>query len=385
VEEIKEQRIQSIDVIRGISIFGILIVNMYSYHSTAFYVNPIYMEKNELDQWTWWFTDVFFQASFYPLFAILFGFGLAVQMDRIRKRGESIWPPMLRRLLFLLLIGLIHAIFLWSGDILVVYAVLGFLFLPAARMKAKNLFRTALLLYILPSFFLLIFGSQLNGKILDETIAQQIERAEESALIYKEGSFMEVTGVRFKEWAVTNGEGAIILFILVYPLILFGASLAKSGILHSTEKSKKVFKNLLFATLPLGLLFKISPYVEGHIGSELLQDLIGGPLLSIAYFAAIILLVSKGKRKILSYIANVGRMSLSNYIFQSVICTTFFYGYGFGLFGEVSYFEGTMIAIGIYVLQIFVSNHWLKKYHQGPLEAIWRQFTYLVHIKMKKG
>ena len=382
---IQEGRIFLIDVLRGIAILGIFLVNIFSFHTPYLYVDLAELADSKLDEWIFILNDIFIQASFYPLFAIIFGYGLIIMKEKLESRGGSFYSVAIRRMMILLIIGLIHAIFIWPGDILVTYAVFGFLLLLFAQLSAKVLAMIAIIMYTIPNLWLFFqilpiasFLEKTNISIFDD------EKATSVTAIYQQGTFVEVTVQRLQDWLMQTGSAFIMLTLMVFPLIILGASLAKGKKLVPNENNARFWRWILIFTLPSGLLLKLVPYIIGkNIAFQHLQDVFGGALLTLAYIAIIYLFCQK-ERKVFTPFSYIGKMSLSNYLFQSILCSFTFYSYGLGLFGQVSYTQSTILAIAIYVIQLILSKLWLKHFRIGPLEWAWRGLTYGKFSQNKK-
>lgn len=382
----QKERIFFIDVLRGISIFGIFLVNMLFFHLPNQYTDPLLNAKTDLDRTIYIFIDIFAQASFYPLFAFLFGYGLMMIKERVEFRGVSSQHVLLRRLLFLLAIGIIHAFLIWTGDILITYALFGFVLLLFIRFSSKTLIKSAFWLYFIPNFLisLLLYLIPQEFLQLDET-----EKAEKAFHTYQQGNFIEITKFRIQEWfEINNSFTLFMMLFLIYPLIQMGAGFAKEHKLENNKENFQYYKKLLVFTLPIALIIKSLPYWRASTyADQYVQDFIGGPLLATSYLSALFMVVNSGyMQKIARFFAAVGKMSLSNYLFQSLICTTLFYGYGFGLYGKMTYTNSTLLVIVIFVVQVFFSHFWLEKYSYGPMEWVWRKFTYrkIIEVKMEK-
>ena len=198
---------------------------------------------------------------------------------------------------------------------------------------------------------------------------------------------MEIFQQRFVEWYMVNNLGnGIILFFSIFPLFLIGAGFAKLKWLEKTKEHQRKLAMIAVVSLVIGGLLKASPYIADYnYFTVSLQDMIGGPVISIFYITAIVLLLqNKSIVKILSPLANVGRLSMSNYLLQSIIGTLLFYSYGFGLYGKISFTTGVVLVVVIYFLQLILSTIWLKYYRMGPVEYIWRFATYGTRPMMKK-
>lgn len=385
------ERILAIDAMRGLAILGIFLVNMQSYALPIFYVNPMDFSKTDLDRFVFGIIDVLVQASFYPLFAILFGCGLTIMYERAKEREQNFTKISLRRMGILLLFGMIHAFFLWPGDILIIYGVFGFLLILIVKMEVtpKALMIFAIILYSVPcSLFLLLYHALFHFGILSLEDLYEPEAARSAIEIYSTGSFLEITEQRIFEWFLINAGGIILLIFMVFPLLMIGVSLARSGKFIPSPENKVFFRKLLYFTFPVGIFFKLTPYLfPGVYVLEQFQDLFGGPILTFAYISLIYLLANSSRfTRIIQLFSAVGKLALSNYIFQSLISTFLFYSYGLGLFGTISYTECALIVMVIFLIQLIFSRVWLNHFRMGPLEWLWRRGTYgkIPNIKLKK-
>lgn len=370
-------RILSLDIMRGFSILGIFLVNMMSFHSPILYLNPHSFWQGA-DKYTYRFIDIFAQSSFYPLFALLFGYSFVLFREKVVSQGLNFSALALRRLFSLLLIGMLHAFFVWHGDILIQFSLLGFILLFLLALPGETLLFGGVLLYGIPAIFLHLWLFILNGLTPNENLnlAKQLA-AERSIQIYQQGSFLEITKQRIIDWLTTNNpENLPFLIVSILPLFLIGAGIAK---LKWLEKHQRSIPYFLVFSLCIGLTFKSLPYF--FIGNSLAQythNSIGGLSLAIFYATAIIKLsdYEKTKKWLLPF-ATVGRMSMGNYLFQSIVSTMIFYQYGLGLYGKVSLLSGTILVFAIFFLQIWLSQIWLNRFANGPVERLWRWIIYL--------
>jgi uncharacterized protein len=383
------KRIESIDRMRGFSLLGIFLVNMISFHSPYFNIDPETWWDGRLNLVTYRFIDLFVQASFYPLFAMLFGYGLVILRERTLEKGLKFNALALRRLSILLLIGIMHAFLVWEGDILITYSVCGFAFLLFIGWSAKRLLIAGMTLYIVPNLLLLLMlgatatlGGGAEFSMYDKLAADQAFQA------YQTGSFAEVTKQRTSEWYENNNlMGLIFYFITILPLFLIGAGAAKMRLFENVEANSRKIAYYAAAFALIGLLIKALPYFGGrNLMTDYAQDVFGGAMLAMAY-ALFIALFSENRKfdRVLSPLAAAGRLSISNYLFQSVFSTLIFYSYGLGYYGKISIFAGTMLALIIYAFQLAVSSWWVKRYYYGPVEWLWRSGTYMKKQRFKKG
>nr|WP_244093927.1 DUF418 domain-containing protein [Jeotgalibacillus sp. R-1-5s-1] len=389
IQPLEQQgRIQALDVMRGFSLLGIFIVNMISFHSPIYYYDPYSWWGDSVNAQTYWFINVFVQASFYPIFAMMFGAGLAIQHYRMKEKGQSFTGFAIKRLAVLLVIGIIHAFLVWSGDILITYAVTGFFLIWMLTLSGKMLLILGFIIYFLPQTLLaviLIFASAVDPTTV--TNFSSVQGIESSINNYGAGTIGEILNQRMDDWLVANNTaGFVSIVIAILPLMMIGAGIAKTGLLRRASEKKKMIGVLAAVFLAAGLVVKTIPYwAETNLAYDFMQDFVGGPLLSLAYMAIIALaMTSSLMAKLLSPLAKTGRMSLTNYLLQSVIGTLIFYNYGLGLYGEVTLLTGTLMALGIFIMQVILSEIWLSKFKQGPMESIWRKLTYPKTQKISK-
>ena len=200
-----KRRIVSLDMMRGFAILGIFLVNMLSFHSPFLYIEPLEWWEDPLDQGIYMFIDIFIQASFYPLFSMLFGYGLVMLSEKTQQKGLSFYPIALRRLFFLLIVGLSHAIFVWHGDILFNYALLGFVFLLFIKVSGKKMLVLGSIFYLLPNLLLLgLLGMAVMLMPGAESTVSVPLLASQSVDVYQYGTFLEITKQRIADWSYTN-------------------------------------------------------------------------------------------------------------------------------------------------------------------------------------
>ncbi len=373
-------RIQSLDVMRGFSLLGIFIINMIAFHSPFLY----------MDGFTWWeipsdralypWIDIFVQASVYPLFAMMFGYGLAIQQKRALERGAPFYSVAFRRLLVLLVIGCIHAFLIWSGDILINYAIFGLFLLLFMRFSGRILLLIGILLFIIPTGFLsvlLTLTSLVDPGGVD--IYTNINGVRDSIAAYSGGTFSDIFTQRLEDWYAVNGPGNLpFLFISIFSMICIGAGAGKLQFLEKVKHKRVKWGIIVLTVFLVGLLLKSLPVLlEANIATSYIQDSLGGPFLAASY-AIIVALVMEYSwiRKITKPLAAAGKMSLTIYLTQSIIGTLIFYSYGLGLYGRISLTTGTLLAVGIFLIQIILAEIWFMKFKHGPVEKVWRLLTY---------
>lgn len=394
-----EERIETLDVLRGFALFGILTVNMAGF---SWPMDQVLMGRSLWESRADLIADgivgFLAEGKFYPLFSFLFGLGVALQMERAEARGAEFAGRFCRRLLVLLSFGLAHAILVWEGDILVWYALCGFLLLAFRKRKPSTLLIWVAVCLLIPALLILALWAMLAGASLVPEISQIIQRElaqdseasarqlEESIRVFARGRYGEILAERFGNllfmWMI-----GIFFVPTCFAMFLLGLYAGQRRIFQNIEENVGRFRRLLFWGLALGIpanllytfgnnLSDISDvYFLWLLSSAVLA--IGGPTLGLTYAAGLTLLLRAGVWKRASRpVAAAGRMALSNYLFQSLICTTLFYSYGFGLFGSVGRAAGLVFVGVIYLAQVAFSAAWLKHFQFGPMEWLWRSLTY---------
>lgn len=393
------ERIAWIDVLRGLAIFGILLENMLFFGGPS---NLLQMDQpwwsSPIDRIVVWAIQWLEQGKFYSLFSFLFGLGMALQMQRIEAHGGRFVRVCVRRLVVLLLIGLCHATLVWWGDILTTYAVLGFVLLAFRIRGDKTLVFWSLVCWLVP----VVLVAGVTGLValvrlfpegataLEQNVAARqemlVQLAHYSVASYAHGSYAEILAQRVLDlqqaWIGTAfaAPGIFMMFLL-------GLWAGRRGLVDDPAEHPRLLRRLLLWGLPLGLLCHLG-YVLSlgsgsrsepspvQLGGYVLYTL-GLPPLTFGYAAAVVLLAGRaGRVGLLAPLAAVGRMSLTNYLVQSLLCTTLFYSYGFGLYGRIGPALGLVPTVLIYTGQVFFSVWWLRRFRFGPLEWLWRSLTY---------
>ncbi|MEK5102061.1 DUF418 domain-containing protein [Cytobacillus sp. FSL M8-0252] len=373
----ENRRIHSIDAMRGFALFGILIVNFLSFHSPYTHIDPFNYWDKAGDSTVFPIIDVFFQASFYPLFSLLFGYGVMILKERAELKGVHSPLLLARRFLFLLIIGLCHALFIWHGDILVTYAIAGFALILFIELSGKLLILLGLLIYIIPNLllvgvlFLTLFIEPDLSVMMTTSVADIVQ-------VYQSGTWLEIVRQNIDDWLMNNNLATMpILMISILPLFLIGAGLRKLQVVEKLEQRRMTAFVLMIVFLTTGYLIKLLPsFISTNLAMQYIQDIFGGPLVAVGYSLLILVLVNSKIGMITKPLQTIGRLSMTNYLMQSIVATCLFYSYGFGLYGNVSLLTGTMIAIILYVCQIVLSMIWMKYFVYGPFEWCWRWFTY---------
>lgn len=392
-------RLEIIDFLRGFALFGILMVNLPLMNA------PFTTEMGDFVLWSdkintlaSVFIRFFFTGKFYALFSLLFGIGFFLFFKKVEDGSSGILSVYRLRLLWLLVFGILHVFFLWFGDILIIYALIGFIMLLFRKKSNKTLIIWAIILILVPIIIVSLFALFMHLVMMVPEVSAEINKAyaeaylnlkelTENALnIYANGTFFEIINMRLNEYS--NIIGAILFFAPnVLSMFLIGIVLARKAVFQNFQKNRKFFKKLMMICLPIAIAGNVL-YIYSISGSSMLEinfytalfmigHGIGSPAMTFVYISIIVLLF--GTKMHLSFfkaISKTGRMALTNYLTQSIICTTLFFSYGFGLYGKINIWQGIILTISIYSVQVIWSHFWLKYFRFGPFEWAWRSLTY---------
>ncbi|WP_170006686.1 DUF418 domain-containing protein [Bacillus fonticola] len=377
-------RVHSIDVTRGIALLGILLINVMSFHAPFLYVDPYTYWEEEF--WLYSLIDLFVQGSFYPLFSLLFGFGTVFLFEKCVREGRRFLSVYIRRLLFLAIVGLLHGLFIWSGDILFAYALTGVVSGLFIKLPAKPLLIIGGLWFLVPQLLMggLMFLASLSSGG-DMGMPVDVVGIQQSIEAYRYGSWAEIQQMRFTDWQKSNGSAIIVFQIgMLVPFFLIGMGLAKTNLFrgHQTTGALTWFW-ILFT---VGIAIKLIPYVTSFsLGPFTVHEYIGGPLVAFSIPFLVHSLVQNGRvTRVANALANMGKLSFTMYLLQSLIGTFVFYNIGFGLYSQVTLLQGTLFAIALYTVQVVAANLWMRNFQIGPFEFVWRAVTYGKRPEMKR-
>jgi uncharacterized protein len=387
------ERIQSLDFLRGFAILGILIMNVQSFSMPgAAYMNPTaYGDLQGANYWVWILSHIFGDQKFMTIFSILYGAGIILVTQRAEERTGSSSGLHYRRTFWLLIIGLIHAHIIWYGDILVHYAICALLVYLFRKMKPGNLLVIGICLIAVHTILYTFFGMSISNwppEALEGAKTGWIPGQSEINL-----EISKVTGT-WAEQVAHNSQSALFLETLVFlilflwragGLMLIGMALYKMGVL-TAKRTTRYYRNGMLVSFLIGfpiVIFGVYKNFQAewsfeysmYIGSQF--NYWGSIFVSFGYICGI-MLVAKSQLYpwLRDRFAAVGQMALTNYIAQSIICTIIFFGIGFGLFGQIERSGQVLVILALWIVQIAWSRPWLNRFKFGPLEWIWRSLTY---------
>ena len=396
------ERILALDVLRGFAVLGILVMNIASFSMPlATYSNPlVFGDLSGANWWVYAFSHLFADQKFMTMFSMLFGAGIVLVTDRAEAKGASPWNLHGRRMLWLALIGLIHAYFLWYGDILFTYAVCGVAVYGMRKQKPRTLAITALVVFSLPT----LLGLMAQTSMPHWPEEQRLELArdwsppedqlQDEIATYRQGWWAQMearlpTAVMLQTTALLFFSGW-----KAAGLMLLGMALYRWNVLTG-RASPTLYRALLFLgfglCLPL-VIFGLVRNLEAGYAHDYTMFLGGIPNywgsvgVSLGYVGGICLLLrTDGLQGLKARLSAVGRMALTNYLMQTIICTTLFYGHGFGFFGSLDRAHQVLVVVGVWIFQLVASPLWLQRYRFGPAEWLWRSLTYSSRQPLRKA
>ena len=384
------ERIEVLDALRGAALFGIIAANMRGFSGPlAAYFDHTLMWTDPVNRMTQVFVDIFIQGKFITLFAFMFGTGFAIQMERADRSGIASRSFYVRRLAILLLFGVIHFLFVWWGDILAPYAVMGFLLMLFRTRSQKAVLRWSAALFAYPLLFgTLLFVLHSSGVPIPSPPPTTPDELQRIIGVYADGSYGAIVRQNLRE-APFMLFGFIFFYPRVLGVFLFGLWVWREGIVRDLPSRTALLRRCQKHGLWIGLLFNAiavalteifhpDPLAPSALGLTIGFALtIGVPAGSLFYASTIALLWGKMRwRARLRPLVAVGRMALTNYLLQSLVCTTLFYSWGGGLYGDVGPLRGFVPTVAIYAAQVVLSVWWLRHFTMGPMEWLWRRLAY---------
>lgn len=387
------ERFAILDILRGFALLGICMANFPEFSLYNFLPQEVKssMSTAAADNITRWLLYIFVDGKFYTLFSLLFGIGFSIIIRNAERKGANGFRIFYRRMGLLLVIGFMHLMFIWSGDILMLYALLGMLLPLFRRMSDKGLLRWAaffLLLPVLIDFVCEITHTSLalpsvrlqemycaRYGINADNFAYWLRDAEDYGTVFQflvQGAF-----VRMQEFIEGNR------YFKVLGLFLTGFFIGRNRIYADMEEKKallsKVFRYGLAIGLPCSFLYAWSAMGRHPLGIAMHSVFYLASVypLGFAYAAGSGLFYLKTKNGTAwKWLAPTGRMALTNYIGQSVIGMFLFYGIGMGLGTTFGLLQTEIVVLAVFLFQMAFSAGWMSAFKFGPLEWVWRMLTY---------
>lgn len=417
------ERLISLDIIRGIALFGILLMNITGFGLPAAYSDPTnYGGAQGADLLAWWIITMFFEGTQRGLFSLLFGAGVILLTSRIEARGGESADIFFRRNLWLVVFGILHGfVLLWTGEILFYYGVTALFVYAFRNARPRTLLSIALAGLLFNAAWNLAdaraglanhaqwqqaqAAQDAGGKLTREQ-TQAIEAWEETArdmkpdaatiqatIDAKRGSYLDVMlfqapkVVHNQSWWLYRG------FFDIFSMMLIGMAAFRLGLLQLGHARRPYYWmvglgygiGLCVNHLETSHLLANNFSVLSRLQVEVSYDL-GRLAMTSGHLGLLMLFCNSGllgwlKRRL----AAVGQMALTSYLSHSIICALVFYGFGLGLFGQLARHELYYVVVSIWIFQLIVSPIWLARFRFGPVEWLWRSLTYGERQPMRRG
>jgi uncharacterized protein len=397
----QSDRIVSLDVLRGFAVLGILVMNIQSFSMPdSAYFNPTsYGNLQGLDYWVWFLSHLLVDSKFMAIFSMLFGAGMVLMAERMEAGERRPGPVHYRRMVILLLTGLAHAWLLWTGDILFAYAMCGLLVYLFRKRRPRTLIilgvvslGVATALAILSQVFLPYWPPEQVAE-MSEWFAPSAATLAETLNTFR-GSWSQQNALRFEN-ALMMQTGAFLSFVSwrAGGLMLIGMGLYKLGVFNATLAKRTYWWMIgVGAVVGIPVILLGVRYHNAHAWA-FETSFFGGQQfnywgsipVALAWVGVVMLacLRLQGGR-LYSALAATGQMALTNYLLQTLICTTLFYGHGFGLYGSVERSGQILIVFAIWAATLVWSPLWLARFRFGPFEWLWRTLTYMKSQPMRR-
>ena len=375
-------RIDVADILRGIAIAGIVLLHFIEHLN--FYAFP---EPTRLDQAVWDSAFFIFGGKMYAIFALLFGLSFFIQNDNQAKKGVDFRPRFLWRMLLLLIWGLFDLCF-YNGDILSVYAVCALFVVPFIRSRNSVLIAIAAVMFIQPVEQVCIIRGLANP---DAAPLGFSGSGAHYAAMYEacaEGSFLQVAEAGIVHGFISNFQWAIANGRLTQTVCLFtiGILLGRRRLFYDEGDNLRIWKHILLGSLVMFCL--VNPWNGGwakNVGNEGIANALSAMQTMWRNFSMMWIIVSgvcllyyrARARKVLAVLAPYGKMSLTNYLGQSMIGSLLFYNWGFGLYAVSGHTMSICIGLAVVILQIGFSQLWLRHHKRGPFETVWNRLTWI--------
>lgn len=392
------ERIEQLDVLRGLAVLGILLVN-----APAFAMPYAVSENPPLSplgfgpdaQAAWWVMQTFFHQKFVTLFSILFGVSVFLvggerRVDRDRSRVLK------RRLLWLMLFGVVHGALIWFGDILLLYGVIGLLMMLCRGWDVRKLMTVGTALALISTA--LLIGSQVALQFAPAEVQAWVAEAAGSASSvqtmiaeYRSG-LAGSQAANFQAW-IRLAVGSVIAFgPMTLGLMMWGLALFKAGVLQGRASLRTYTVLALCGGSALAVIgWNAQDQIRDGFpaatrGTDALPNFVLAPIATLGYIALLNLALKGGlARRAALALAPVGRMAFTNYIAQSLIMTSIFYGgRGLGLYGRLDWPEWSLVVLAVWALQLLWSPLWLSRFSMGPLEWLWRRLSYGRPVRLRR-
>jgi uncharacterized protein len=372
---ISTERYRAIDIVRGLALFGVLMVNLLTVFRLPLlqYIGQPHSDSGMADQIVDLLVGGFLEFKALTIFSFLFGVGIAIQVERASSRGVNVRRFLLRRMGWLFVLGTAHLFLIWNGDILALYAVCGLLLLPFLGLQWKALALIGTFAIALPE--LVPWGLPWpSGPGAASLIAQARD-------IYASGGYVAILSFRRQETLSLIVPLLVSILPRTVGLMFWGVAAWRSGIVRAPERHRAGLARTFVFSVAVGGAITANGLWAVSTGRALWPALqsaaIAAPILmALAYVSGLFVWLTPQRAAAFPGLAATGQMALTNYLLQSIVLGFAFYGYGFGLFGKLGSAAAAVIGVVLYTVQVKVSRIYLERFRFGPFEWLWRSLAY---------
>ena len=377
------ERLLHLDVLRGLALFGVLLVNIgYFCGADLAQEAGVAYPPGNFGSVAGELVRVLLENKAAALLSILFGAGLAIQAERASVKGQSRWPFALRRSGVLALLGSVHTFLLWNVDILLDYALISLMVLPFLRLSAGRV------LWAIPVVLIAsaVIAAPMLALATDLPPAQTYAQALQH---YGQGGWLDA--LQYRSWETLHVIGPARIanrFAILAPFFIIGVAAWKAGWLSAPGAHRRRLRQVFVLCFSFGLVANAVPQEALHawanqLALQPLRVLIKASFffakfaLTLGYAAGILLLLQRSRWRVwLGVFAPLGRMALTQYLLQSLVCTWIFYGFGLGQYGRMPLDLALALGVLLFALQVVSSRWWLARFSIGPVEWLWRRLSY---------
>jgi uncharacterized protein len=403
LEPVREShRITALDGLRGFAVLGILIINIQSFSMVgAAYFNPVVLgDLSGSDYWVWLLSHTLADQKFMSIFSMLFGAGIVLMWQRAEEGGRKFLGVHFRRMGWLIVFGLLHAYLLWYGDILFLYGVCGLVVVWFRRLRPWGMILLGVLTMSIASLLSLSGGltmeywPQEDVDEMTQTMWQPPPEVLETEIRGYQGGWLDQMEHRvpsavgmhtwaFPFWGFWRASGIMLIGMALFKMRIFDAS-----------RSKFSYLGMIAGALVVGIptvLYGVSwnfengwPLASFFIGQQF--NYWASLIVALGWIGAVMLLFKSALLpSFTGRLGSVGRMALTCYLLQTIICTTIFYGHGLGLFGKVNRVEQILVVLAVWVFLLICAPIWQRRFYYGPFEWTWRCLSYWRIFPLKKA
>jgi len=381
----ESKRFYVVDALRGFAIISIMLLHNIEHFDFYYVPENIPQWMAAIDQIIWDTLFFLFGGKSYAMFALLFGLTFYIQMHNQEKRSEDFRPRFAWRMFLLLIFGIINSAF-FQGDILSIYAILGILLIPVVKLSDKALFIIGLVLFLQPYEMVRLFLAIQNPEVQISDPASWAYFGKMNEYAAGDSLLATIKG------NLTNGKTAVFLwnwengrYFHILALFIFGLLAGRRKVFAWNGETKQFWtKTLIISAVAFIPLFAIKTSTENLIESDAIRrsfSTIQTSWTNISFMVVllsgfVLLFHSKFMHKALNVFTPIGKMSLSNYVFQSIVGASIYYGFGLGLYKQANTTPAFLIGLALAVITWLLCSWWAAHHKRGPLETVWHKATW---------